>query len=74
MILLSIITCPNCGTAKADTTPTDACQFSYDCNGYGARLKPKAGDSCVFWSYGDAPCPPIPGPCTSGARTSCCAG
>lgn len=70
MILLSIITCPNCGTAKADTTPTDACQFSYDCNGYGARLKPKTGDCYVFCSYGDVPWPPIPESRTSGARTS----
>jgi hypothetical protein len=50
MILRSIITCPNCGTAKAETMPTDAGQFFYDCNGGGARLKPKAGDSCVFCS------------------------
>jgi hypothetical protein len=27
MILQSIITCPQCGTAKSETMPTDACQF-----------------------------------------------
>ena len=32
--------------------PTDACQFFYDCNDCGERLKPLAGDCCVFCSYG----------------------
>ena len=39
--------------------PTDACRFFYDCKGCGVRLKPKAGDCCVFCSYGSVPCPPI---------------
>ena len=39
--------------------PTDACQFFYDCRGCGERLKPEAGDCCVFCSYGTMPCPPI---------------
>jgi hypothetical protein len=39
--------------------PTDACRFFYDCKGCGERLKPKAGDCCVFCSYGSVPCPPI---------------
>jgi hypothetical protein len=73
-MLRSIITCPNCGTAQAETMVTDACQFFYDCNGYGARLKPKTGDCCVFCSYADVPCPPIQESRTSGAPTSCCAG
>ena len=38
--------------------PTDACQFFYDCRGCGERLKPEAGDCCVFCSYGTMPCPP----------------
>ena len=25
----------------------------------GAPLKPKAGDCCVFCSYGSVPCPPL---------------
>ena len=74
MFLLSIITCPNCGTAKAETMLTDACQFFYDCNGCGARLKPKTGDCCVFCSYSDVPAPAIQESHTSGAPTSCCAG
>ena len=37
--------------------PTDACQFFYDCKSCGRRLKPMAGDCCVFCSYGTVPCP-----------------
>jgi hypothetical protein len=55
----STITCPICGTAKAETMPTDACQFFYECTGCGALLRPKPGDCCVFCSYGSVPCPPI---------------
>ena len=59
MIPDSIITCPVCGTAKAETMPTDACRFFYECTGCGALLRPKPGDCCVFCSYGSVPCPPI---------------
>ena len=59
MILQSTITCPDCGNAKIETMPTDACQFFYTCASCGVRLKPKTGDCCVFCSYGDVPCPPV---------------
>jgi hypothetical protein len=75
MILRSIVTCPNCGTAKAETMPTDACRFFYECTGCGARLKPKPGDCCVFCSHGDVPCPPIQEARASGVPASsggCC--
>jgi hypothetical protein len=55
--LQSILSCPHCGTQKAETMPTDACWFFYDCSGCGTLLKPKSGDCCVFCSYGDVPCP-----------------
>lgn len=61
MVLESTITCPSCGTAKAETMPTAACQFFYDCTGCGELLRPKAGDCCVFCSYGSVPCPPSGG-------------
>jgi hypothetical protein len=73
MILQSVITCPSCGTAKTETMPTDACQFFYECTSCGVRLKPKAGDCCVFCSFGDVPCPPIQAARSSGDGTSCCA-
>ena len=55
----SIITCPECGHVEAETMPTDACQWFYDCKGCAVVLKPKPGDCCVFCSYGTVPCPPI---------------
>ena len=44
----STITCPMCGTAKAETMPTDACLFFYECTGCGALLRPKPGDEVYF--------------------------
>jgi hypothetical protein len=55
----STITCPNCGHRENEMMPSDACQFFYDCKACGALLKPKAGDCCVFCSYGTVPCPPM---------------
>lgn len=64
--LLSTITCPGCGFQKAEQMPTDSCVFFYECTGCNTMLKPKAGDCCVFCSYGSVPCPPK----TTGA--DCC--
>ena len=55
----SVLTCPRCGHAWAETMPTDACLFFHDCPGCGARLRPKPGDCCVFCSFGSLPCPPV---------------
>jgi len=57
--LRSTLTCPECGARTTETMPTNACQYFYDCPACGAVLKPKAGDCCVFCSYGSTPCPPI---------------
>ena len=57
--LRSTLTCPRCGHQAAETMPTDACQFFYDCRGCGGVLRPLEGDCCVFCSYGTVPCPPI---------------
>src|ERR1700682_5809260 len=59
MQLQSTLTCPKCSYQAVETMPPDACQFFYDCKGCGERLKPLAGDCCVFCSYGSVPCPPI---------------
>jgi hypothetical protein len=59
MQLQSTLTCPKCSYQAVETMPTDACQFFYDCKGCGERLKPLAGDCCVFCSYGSVPSPPI---------------
>jgi hypothetical protein len=55
----STITCPHCDHQTVKTMPADACLFFYDCQGCGNRLKPKAGDCCVFCSFGSVPCPPV---------------
>jgi len=59
VVLESVLTCPNCGFARQETMPTDACQFFYQCGNCGALLRPKSGDCCVFCSYGSVKCPPI---------------
>ncbi|SEA08641.1 GDCCVxC domain-containing (seleno)protein [Microbulbifer marinus] len=69
LILQSTITCPDCGHKKTETMPTDACLYFYECEACHALLKPKAGDCCVFCSFGTVPCPPIQqgtGCCDSG--------
>ncbi|MBY0331446.1 MAG: hypothetical protein K2X49_12340 [Acetobacteraceae bacterium] len=69
VILESTVTCPACGTATAETMPTDACQFFYDCAGCGTLLRSKPGDCCVFCSYGTVPCPPV----QADGKLGCCA-
>jgi hypothetical protein len=59
VILESHITCPHCGHSQVDTMPTDACQWFYDCAGCGKLLEPRAGDCCVYCSYGTVKCPPM---------------
>jgi len=59
VILVSTITCPNCGHRKQERMPTDACVHFYECGQCKSLLKPKAGDCCVFCSYGTVKCPPV---------------
>ena len=39
--------------------PTNACQWFYECAGCGKLLEPRAGDCCVYCSYGTVKCPPM---------------
>jgi hypothetical protein len=55
----STIRCPTCDRESRERMPTDACLFFWSCPACGARVKPKAGDCCVFCSYGSVPCPPV---------------
>ena len=57
--LTSILTCPDCGAASAQTMPEDACLWFFACPTCGAELRPLPGDCCVFCSYGSVPCPPV---------------
>ena len=58
-LLESVLTCPHCGFAAAETMPTDSCLYFYECTSCHTLLRPTPGDCCVFCSYGSAPCPPI---------------
>lgn len=66
--LASVLTGPHCKHASFEIMPTDACVFFHVCVGCGSRLKPAAGDCCVFCSYGSVPCPPVQeaGDCCTG--------
>ena len=67
----SVITCPQCGFAKRETMPTDACQFYYECNGCKALLRPTPGDCCVFCSFGSVRCPPMQMKGSSSSHPGC---
>jgi hypothetical protein len=51
------ITCPTCAKRTVETMPTDRCVIYYECGACGSVIKPKAGDCCVYCSYGDRRCP-----------------
>jgi len=55
----STIRCPRCGGEREEEMIIDACQFFYKCTYCGEVLRPRAGDCCVFCSYGTVPCPSI---------------
>ncbi len=59
VVLQSTLTCPACSHVKAETMPTDACQWFYECEHCKVVMRPKVGDCCVFCSYGTQKCPPI---------------
>ena len=59
LVLESVLTCPQCAYVKSEIMPTDACLFFYACEGCNTLLRPKAGDCCVFCSYGSVKCPPV---------------
>ncbi|HEY4370061.1 MAG TPA: GDCCVxC domain-containing (seleno)protein [Steroidobacteraceae bacterium] len=71
LVLESVLTCPHCGFAAAETMPTDACIYFYECKRCRAMLRPRPGDCCVFCSYGSVKCPPIQQErgCCSGSTT-----
>ncbi|MBI1390603.1 MAG: hypothetical protein GC154_19405 [bacterium] len=65
--LQSVITCPVCGVSREEIMPTESCRYFYECAHCKTKLKPHAGDCCVFCSYGSVPCPSVqrrnkPGP------------
>ena len=59
VVLQSVLTCPCCGAASMETMPIDTCIYFHECLSCHTLLRPKAGDCCVFCSYGSVTCPPI---------------
>jgi hypothetical protein len=57
MELVSMLTCPACGSQHTETMEVNACRYWYTCRSCAAILRPRPGDCCVFCSYGDVPCP-----------------
>ncbi|WJI27537.1 GDCCVxC domain-containing (seleno)protein [Thermosynechococcus sp. QKsg1] len=57
VVFSSTLVCPHCHTKQAEWMPSDACVVLWECPQCHAHLKPKAGDCCVFCSYGTVPCP-----------------
>ena len=74
LVLECVLTCPACGHRKAERMPTDACQYFYECAGCKTLLRPKAGDCCVFCSYGTVPCPPVQAARAGGGQAPGCCG
>ena len=56
-VLAATIRCPHCGAEVEEPMPADACLHFYECAQCKTLLTPRAGDCCVFCSYGSAPCP-----------------
>jgi len=59
VMLQSVLTCPQCRHTVEETMPADACVYFYKCPQCHTLLRPKAGDCCVFCSYGSVKCPPV---------------
>ncbi len=55
----SKLICPHCSHEKTITMPSTFCQYFLECTNCKTVIKAKAGDCCVFCSYGDIKCPPI---------------
>ena len=53
---LSALRCPTCGVESPAEMPEDACLYFWECPGCKTIVRPKAGDCCVFCSYGAKPC------------------
>jgi hypothetical protein len=54
--LFAVVTCPECGHAKAEPVPVGEGSLIYQCTACRVLLRPKQGDCCVLCSYGDRPC------------------
>lgn len=67
----SVLTCPHCGARTREQMPTNACVVFHECVECKTMLRPRAGDCCVFCTYGSAPCPPIQAAKAVGGSAAC---
>lgn len=51
------IICPHCDHKKFEILPGDVCVIKYTCENCKKELTPKAGDCCVYCTYGSHKCP-----------------
>lgn len=56
---ISTLTCPSCGKSTTAEMPEDVCDYFWECPECHEILRPRAGDCCVWCSYGTVPCPPM---------------
>lgn len=54
---IGTLTCPHCGATQRAEIPQDRCVPFYVCASCDKTVQAKAGDCCVFCSYGDRKCP-----------------
>lgn len=50
------ITCPHCGAKLLESMEEDVCVIFIFCHACHDKIDMKAGDCCVFRSYGQYPC------------------
>ena len=55
--IVSEIICPHCDHKKSEILPGDVCVIKYTCENCKKELTPKAGDCCVYCTYGSHKCP-----------------
>lgn len=54
--IIGTLTCPYCGAKQQAEIPEGKCVPFYVCNACGKTAQAKAGDCCIFCSYGDRKC------------------
>ena len=55
--IVTEIICPYCDHKKSEILPGDVCVIKYTCENCKKELTPKAGDCCVYCTYGSHKCP-----------------
>lgn len=55
--VINTITCPHCEAAVRELMEYDACVIFVYCPTCHRKIEMRAGDCCVFRSYGATPCP-----------------